>query len=124
LVVLAHESYIKELLEIYTLPVASVHLKVARGFEIPAPHLRFSGTCILLRENDNESEDEHDGRREIKSESGAQRWTAHEVAATDIERAFFGDYRMHKMTLYVSRVSFLSKVKIEHCISDCQSYMG
>jgi hypothetical protein len=69
-------------------------MKIERGFEVPAPYLHISGTCVLLKENECEERES---------------WVAHEVEPSDMERAFFGDPRKHMMTKYVPRVKFLNQ---------------
>jgi hypothetical protein len=111
LVVLAQESYIKELLEIYALPPKRVQMKIACGFEVPAPYLRISGTCVLLKENEDDGDEDEDGDEEVS-------WTAYEVEPSDVERAFFGDHRKHMMTEYVRRVKFLSQTDAQKGIGE------
>lgn len=94
LVVRAQESYIKQLLEIYALPIQYVQKKLETGFAVDEPFFRLSGKCIVLKG--------------ILGTGGAQH-EAYDIKTAELERAFFGNVKAHCILLYVQRVNYLTE---------------
>ena len=71
--------------------------KVKRGFAVPAPFYKTSGSCVVLREK--------------KGDDDKDIYTAYDINAERLEQAFFGDPEAHKMQKYLERVKVLRAAK-------------
>ncbi|CEJ86948.1 hypothetical protein VHEMI04257 [[Torrubiella] hemipterigena] len=92
-VVLAQKEFIKAILSVYFLSKEDWDAKCSLGFAIPPAECHISGTCIVLRDSNE------DGEEEVLE--------AVEVPASLVERTFFSNFLVHVMSLYCRRIDSL-----------------
>ena len=93
-VTLAQEEYLKTLISVYVMSAEQFAMKYPNGLLVPSPRLRVSGTCVVLRDKDQDDPDE-------------EGIDAVEVAAENVEKKLFGNPLVHLMHVYLSRVEQL-----------------
>ncbi|KAH6880470.1 Alpha/Beta hydrolase protein [Thelonectria olida] len=98
-VVLAQREFIKSLFGVYLLSKTEWDEKYPQGFEMPQAELHVSGTCVVMRDTNEDEEDEILQVIEAKNEL--------------VEGTLFGNFLLHLMRVYTHRVETLVTAALE-----------